>query len=122
MTTDVALTENQARELTERIKTTATRLWELLAEAHEGQAWQALGYESWKAYIQAEFDMSARHSYRLLDSMRPSGVQASVITAIRDISDPRVTPDITEREARRLKPHLAEVKDHIAEDLDDRLR
>ena len=115
MTTDVALTENQARELTERIKTPTTRLWELLAEAHEGQAWQALGYESWKAYIQAEFDMSARHSYRLLD-------QASVITAIRDISDPRVTPDITEREARRLKPHLAEVKDHIAEDLDDRLR
>ena len=34
-----AITEAQARQLTDRIKTAADQLWSLLLEAHESKAW-----------------------------------------------------------------------------------
>jgi hypothetical protein len=39
----------------------------MLHRAHKERAWAALGYASWKAYCEAEFQMSERHSYRLLE-------------------------------------------------------
>ena len=54
----------QAARLTERIKSSIDNLWELIVEAHDGQAWKALGYESWKGYVTKEFAMSEQRSYQ----------------------------------------------------------
>lgn len=67
VTAIVLLNESEARKLTERIKTAADDLWRLLYEAHERQAWKPLGYGTWAVYVEAEFDMKRRHSYRLLE-------------------------------------------------------
>lgn len=100
------LDKQAARELTERIKSSAEALWALLYEAHQRQAWKALGYPTWEKYITAEFHMGRRHSYRLLD-------QAIVIKQIESVSH-GTQIDISERNARDLKPHLTEVTDAVA--------
>jgi hypothetical protein len=61
------MTKSCARDLTDRIKKAADDLAEMLWRAYQGKAWAALGYSSWKEYCDAEFQMTERHSYRLLD-------------------------------------------------------
>jgi hypothetical protein len=51
----IEMTESCARDLTDRIKTAVDDVAEMLYRAHEGRAWAALGYESWKAYCETEF-------------------------------------------------------------------
>lgn len=55
-----------AAALTARIRTAVDHVWRLLHEAYEGEAWRALGYTSFRAYVAAEFDMSKSQAYRLL--------------------------------------------------------
>ena len=62
-----AMTKSCARDLTDRIKVAGQDLAEMLHRAHEGRAWEALGYASWKEHCEAEFQMSKRRSYQLLD-------------------------------------------------------
>jgi hypothetical protein len=87
------LSSTAARELTNRIKAATDDLYEMLWRAHQGKAWAALGYTSWKNYCETEFRMSARHSYRLLDFVEVRNV-------IRE-GDPRVTPS-SEKQVRPL--------------------
>lgn len=106
-----ALDAAAARDLTERIRRTAERLWELLLEAHERHAWVALGYRTWADYVRAEFDMGRSHSYRLLD-------QGRVIRALEEAAG---VPhgghpiEIGERAAREIKPRLVEVTERVRE-------
>lgn len=103
------ITKAQARKLTDRIKTAADQLWSLLLEAHDGGAWKALGYKNWAAYVAAEFDMSRSRSYQLIDKGR---VVAALQGAAGDLS---TTVDISERQARDIKPVLPEVTQEIRE-------
>lgn len=105
-----AITKAQARKLTDRIKTAADQLWSLLLEAHEGGAWKALGYKNWEAYVSAEFDMSRRNSYRLIE-------QAKVVRAIESAAGESVphAAQITQRDAQAIKPVLPEVTQEIRE-------
>lgn len=100
------MTRLEAEALTERIKVAAGSLLELLEEAHRRNAWKVLGYTSWEQYVRHQFDMSRSRSYQLLD-------QAKVIHEIQGASQMSTMVDIPERGARRLKPHLAEVKAEI---------
>lgn len=102
------ITKAQARKLTDRIKTAADQLWSLLLEAHEGGAWKALGYKNWEAYVSAEFDMSRRNSYRLIE-------QAKVVRAIESAAGESVphAAQITQRDAEAIKPVLPEVTQEI---------
>jgi hypothetical protein len=101
------LSEDQARQLTETIRDASEVMWVLLARAHAGQAWQALGYPSWEAYVRGEFDMSRSRSYQILD-------QARVISAI-SAAVPEGTPiHLTEASARDLKGKLDQVIPEVA--------
>lgn len=107
---------DEARALTERIRSTADALWALLLEAHERQAWKALGYGRWEDYVAAELDMSRSRSYQLLDQGRVvREIEAAVaeVVAVSTVVD----TGITEREARDVKPHLAEVTEAIKDRL-----
>lgn len=97
----------EAQAITDRIRKAVDGLWQLLLEAHDRRAWRALGHGSWEAYVNAEFGMTRQHSYRLLD-------QGRVIHAIEEAAG-KVSPmgDISERDARDLKPVLPKVAAEI---------
>mgnify|MGYP001584091690 FL=1 len=98
--------------LTEEIKRATARAWELLEKAHEGQAWVPMGYHSWSEYVTNELGISRSHSFRLLD-------QAAVIRAFEKISPQLGTPEISEWQARRIKPYLPETLERARELLND---
>lgn len=96
------LTPDEARELTETIRHNVDSLWLLLKESYDRKAWAALGYPSWREYATSEFGMSQSRAYQLLD-------QARVISEIEAAAN-STDVEITEAEARRLKPVLDEAK------------
>lgn len=103
----VTCTEAEAREITDRIKGAVESAWRLLVEAHDRHAWSALGYGSWRDYAMSEFGMSQSQAYRLLD-------QGRVVHEIEAACGGSPLGEIiTERAARDIKPHLADVKADI---------
>ncbi len=70
MTQEITKSEQQwvdyARTVTEQIKDAVDSLWQLLDQMQSEELWRHLGYESWKAYVEAEFDFGVRRSYQLL--------------------------------------------------------
>lgn len=117
------LTRGEAQALTDRIRDSVQQAWSLLLEAHERRAWAALGYDRWEDYIGAEFAMGRRRSYQLLDQGR---VIREVAAACRPRATPETvddpepceqmfTPEITEAEARDIKPVLPLVVEAIRE-------
>lgn len=73
------LTAEAARILTDRIAASADKLWKLLADAHDRGAWSALGYDSWAAYVDAEFEISRGQAFRLLDQARVAGALEAAV-------------------------------------------
>lgn len=70
----------QARVITDRIIALVSTTWELVIQAYVGQAWTALGYDSWDAYCAAEFQ--ATH-LRL-----PLEERTEVVASLRDAGMP----------------------------------
>ena len=62
----VLANEKEAREITDRIKNKITEAGVLILDMYEREGWRALGYESWRACVVAEFEFSQSHAYRLL--------------------------------------------------------
>lgn len=107
--TETPCSAEEARDLTDRIKASVEHTWSLLLEAHERQAWAVLGYLNWEQYVRGEFDMARRTSYQLLD-------QGRVIRALNEAAVVRQGAQIvnvTEREARDIKPLLPQVIEGI---------
>lgn len=97
-----------ARQLTDTIRNAAEMLWMLILRAHQGRAWEALGYDTWEGYVRAEFDMSRSRSYQILD-------QGRVIQAIEGVMPEGARVELSEAAARDLKGVLEEVLPEIAE-------
>jgi hypothetical protein len=98
----------QARRLTERIRQGANQLYNLVLEAYERGAWRALGYPGWRAYVDAEFDMSPGHATRLLMQARA----VRVLTAATELSPEDI--DVSTRAAAELGPAgVAEVAEQV---------
>lgn len=102
------LDSDQARQLTNTIRDASEVLWVLIARAHAGKAWSALGYESWEGYVRSEFDMSRSRSYQLLD-------QARVIAAIESAVPAGTEIHLSEAAARDLKSVIEEAIPEIRE-------
>jgi hypothetical protein len=64
------LSRDEARSLTDEVKSDAERLWRKLVELYDGGAHIALGYRSWATYFEAEFGGTDTSAYRLLQSGR----------------------------------------------------
>lgn len=106
--TIVVLTREDARILTDRIKHAAEHLYQLLLEAHEGKAWLALGYPSWREYAAIECSMSQSYAYRLLN-------QARVLRALEQAAGSPIGEIVSEHVARQIKPSLRFVTSEITE-------
>lgn len=95
------LNNEQAKQLTHSIRDAAEVIWILIARAHAGKAWKALGYDSWEEYVKEEFSMSRSRSYQLLD-------QAKVISAIEEALPEGSKITMSEAAARELRAVLEE--------------
>lgn len=128
------LNEDEARALTDTIRNAVDVVWALIARAHAGGAWKALGYETWSDYVQSEFDMSRSRSYQLLDQARvvreiesavPDGTQVRITeAAARDLKGvlEEVVPEIRERTEGLDPEAAADVLDEIVAEQRDRMR
>jgi len=124
------MTENEAQAITDAIRSTVTATYDLLERAHEGKAYKALGYETWKEYILGEFDFSAQRSYQLLDLSKtvkaieaaaPEGYEAVITEAqARDIK--RELPKITQRIEEETEGKTAEESSEIIDEIIDENR
>lgn len=97
------LTKAEAVELTAQIQKSASMLWLLVTEAHERQAWKALGYASWKAYCTTELHMSESRSYQLVDTGK---AMRALSSGIKDSTALETMPTLTARQVARMKPTL----------------
>lgn len=102
------LTKAQAEDLTRSIRDAAEVIWVLIARAHAGKAWKALGYDSWAEYVREEFNMSRSRSYQLLD-------QAKVIEAVNAAIPDGAEVTVSESSARELKYVIQEAVPEIKE-------
>lgn len=109
----IPLTPDEARSLTDEIRGATERVFRLLLRAYEGNAWQALGYGSWRDYAMTEFGMSQSHAYRLLDQGRVvREIEDAAVAAQGELSETESSPigetAISEAAARELVPLLGQ--------------
>lgn len=102
------LSREEAEELTEHIRSTADVLYVLIARAHAGKAYLALGYSSFEKYVKTEFDISRSRAYQFLN-------QAHVIDAITAAAPDGTQIKISEAAARDLKNFVDELAPEIKE-------
>jgi hypothetical protein len=89
------LTRDGAKRLVAQINELGTDMCKLLQQAKDGRAWEALGYDSWGAFVAEEIGMTRQHANQLLsdNSLRNSlkineGVEGAPSTsgaALREI-------------------------------------
>jgi hypothetical protein len=100
MTADL-MPAQDARLITDRIKTAVEATWELIKEAYTRRAWSALGYDSWDDYCTREFGTSRLRLPReerqeVVASLRESGMSVRAIAAATGISKNTVTSDVSQ--------------------------
>jgi hypothetical protein len=103
---EAIMNKDEARRLTDEIRSTAGRLDELLRRAYTERAWKALDYPDWSSYIDGEFaDMNRqwRYTWRAFGEVADAGVRG-----------PDGEP-LGSDQARRLRPRLHAVGDDDAE-------
>jgi len=96
---DSALTAEQARELTDRIKIAVEGTWQLVKQAYETRAWAALGYLSWDDYCTREFGTSRLRLPReerqeVVASLRESGLSLRAIESVTGVTRKTVIKDL----------------------------
>ena len=107
------LSRVEARQVTEAIRATSELLYVLLARAHAGKAWRALGYRSFEQYVRAEFDMSRSRAYQILDQAR---VIEALEAVLPEASAPLALSESVTRDLKTLLPQVvAAIEQHIAE-------
>lgn len=105
-------TAAQARAVTNRIRSAMGDLMGEIVRAHIGQAWIALGYESWTDYVKGEFDyapLSLPREERKAVSvlLRKQGMSTRAIAAVEGVNDRTVRNDLiagAENSAPDLEP------------------
>lgn len=93
------ISASHARALTERIKHAVENTWQLIKQAYETRAWEALGYESWDAYCSTEFSAARLRLPReerpdIVGSLREAGLSTRAIGAALGIDHTTVVRDI----------------------------
>lgn len=95
----VALTTDDARTLTDRIKVGVEAVWELIVQAYQGGAHRALGYSSWDDYCTREFGtarirLPKEDRREVVASLRDSGLSTRAIAAATGLDRKTVMADL----------------------------
>ena len=105
----VDLTEAEARELTDHIKTNLEVASRLIVEAYVRRAWQALGYGGWDLYVLGEFGSGPLRVPRedrpeMVRSLRSQQMSLRAIGTAMDVSERTVRRDLEEAGAAFAAP------------------
>lgn len=109
---DYEMSEDEAKNITEAIRSSATATYILLSQAHAHKAHKALGYETWADYVTAEFDITTQRSYQLLDLSR-------AVAMIEEVVPEGTSVKLTEAQARDIKRELPNITEQIALETQD---
>jgi hypothetical protein len=96
---DDTMSPEEARDLTDRIKTNLDHMWELMVEAFVRQAWRALNYPCWDAWRTEEFGQCRiklpREQHReVICSLREQGLSLRQIESVSGISRPTIIKNL----------------------------
>jgi hypothetical protein len=95
---------DEAREITDRIKTHLDDIWELIKLTYNRRAWIALGYASWDDYTATEFDTShlrvpLEEHGSVVSSLSAKGMSTRAIAAATGMSKDTVHRALQKEEA-----------------------
>ena len=102
----VAMTTTEARQVTSRIKllvetiaANTEKVVSLIEQAESGKAWQVLGYESWPAYVAAEFSgalagLGKAERIPITAKLSATGMSTRAISAVTETSVGTVHSDV----------------------------
>lgn len=95
-----AVTAEQARSLTDRIKIALEGTWHLITEAWHNRVHLVLGYTSWDDYLTREFgtmrlQVPREDRREVVGSMHDAGMSNRAIAAATRISEPTVRREIS---------------------------
>lgn len=110
---DRDMNEEEARQITNAIKSAATATYILLSQAHKHNAYKALHYATWEDFVKTEFEMSPQRSYQLL-------AQSKVINEIEEATPDGTIVKLTEAQARDIKTALPEITERITTETADK--
>lgn len=90
----------EAEELTRKIRVELVSAHSLIVEAFRSRAWAVLGYDSWDAYCQGEFEgMSLQpprdERLQVIQSMREEGMSSRAIASATNLSQSMVTRELS---------------------------
>jgi hypothetical protein len=92
------MTTNEARGCIDTINHYLDSAHAALLDLYEREGWRALGYDSWRACVVAEFGYSESHLYRLLDAAR---IERNICANGGDVAS---VPERTLRPLAKLPP------------------
>lgn len=104
--TVVLLSRPEAEAITADILAANETAWALVYRAYQGEAWRAMGYKSWTAYVEAELQISRGYSYRLLQQAKANEQLSAAAGG---------TVRVSENTARVIGKRLPEVVEAIHE-------
>lgn len=93
------LTTEQARTLTDQIRSAVTDLYNLVVQAYKNLVWLPLGYDTWDEYLSAEFadvrmpKLPAAERRDTIRMMRTAGMSLRAIEATGVASKPTIIKD-----------------------------
>jgi hypothetical protein len=97
----IDMTADEAREITEAIKTTVKHASALIVDAYHRPAWLALGYPTWDAYCLKEFStaplvLPREERPEMVRSLRRAGLSQRAIASATGVSQSTVRDDVAE--------------------------
>lgn len=97
---ELVISAQDARNLTDKIKAGTAALWELIKEAYASRAWASLGYASWDDYCTQEFGTSRirlpREERReVVSSMREIGMSTRAIASATGTNRETIRQELT---------------------------
>ena len=98
---ELVISAQDARNLTDKIKAGTAALWELIKEAYASRAWASLGYASWDDYCTQEFGTSRirlprEERQEVVASMREIGMSTRAIASATGNSRNTIKGDLRE--------------------------
>lgn len=106
---EVIMSEHEAKEITNSIRSTGAAMSALIIQAHTGKAYRALGYTTWAEYVKEELNYSPQRSYQLLDL-------AKTTKMFEEVTPEGTNIKLTEAQVRDIKQGLPKITEQIEEE------
>jgi hypothetical protein len=120
LTATIELSPKDARKLVSLINSQSANVRSLVLQLHNAEGWKSLGYDSWKACVDAEFVFGRQYAYRLLEAAKvdqrvsPIGDTHLPETHVRELAvAPPERQGEVYTEAKESAPHGILTAEHI---------